>query len=53
MKLWTVIIILKIVYEIVKAVQGKKTTAVTAKDQQARTADPAAYTIRSEYLYRI
>ena len=53
MKMWTVIIILKIVYEIVKAVQGRKTPAVDATDEQASIADPAGYAVRAEFLYRI
>ena len=53
MQMWTVIIILKIVYEIVKVAKVKRIPAAPVNRRITNIEDPAAFAVRQEYLYRI
>jgi hypothetical protein len=53
MKMWAVIIIMRIVFEIVKATRGKTASGIAVQKERTRIADPAAHGVRDEYLYRI
>lgn len=54
MQFWTIIIILRIVYEIVRATtQVGEVPAVTETRITVRIVDPAAFAVRQEYTYRI
>ena len=54
MQFWTLIIIIRIVYEIVRATtQTREVPAVTETRTTVRIADPAAFAVRQEYVYRI
>ncbi len=53
MQFWTLIIILKIVYEIVRATQVREVPAVPERRTSVKVADPAAFAVRQEYTCRI
>lgn len=53
MQFWTIIIILRIVYEIVRAARVKEAPAAPESRTIVRIADPAAFAVRHEYTYRI
>ena len=53
MQIWTIIIMLRIVYEIVRATRVRETPAAPANRTTVRIADPAAFAVRHEYTYRI
>ncbi len=53
MKCWMMILIARIVYEIAKRTETAKAPATAAKINETMVADPAAYAVRREYVYRI